>query len=143
MCIRDRAVDAKSLDRNKLTQASFRLESVAISPVQKIKIRGLFTTVGITCPPNEELAKAPALIATLKNLAQSAGGPAPQPATPSGDAINALENQSGNGLLLELFTRCGELTTLVGAWKGIAEAIQRRLPAWTQLTMLILSLIHI
>lgn len=131
------AVDARSLDRNRLTQASFRLESVAISPVQKIRIRGLFTTVGIVCPPNEELAKAPALIATLKNLAQAAGGPAPQPATPNGDAINALENQSGNGLLLELFTRCGELTTLVGAWKGMAEAIQRRLPAWTQLTLLI------
>ena len=105
--------------------------------MQKIKIRGLFTTVGIVCPPNEELAQAPALIVALKNLAQAAGGPAPQPAMPNVDAISALENQSGNGLLLELFTRCGELTTLVGAWKGMAEAIQRRLPAWTQLAMLI------
>ena len=42
-------VDAKSLDRNKLTQASFRQEMVTISPVQKIKIRGLFTTLGVPC----------------------------------------------------------------------------------------------
>lgn len=132
-----RTVDAKSLDRNKLTQASFRLESVTLSPVQKIKIRGLFTALGIPCPPHEELAKAPALIAALKALAQAAGGSAPQPASPKLDAIDALESQSGNGLLLELFTRCAELTTLAGHWEALAEAIRNRLPAWTQFTALI------
>jgi len=52
-----KAVDAKSLDRAKLTQASFQRESINITPPQLIKIRSLFSTVGVPCQPKEELAK--------------------------------------------------------------------------------------
>jgi len=128
-----KAVDAKSLDRNKLTQASFRQESDIITPVMKIKIRGLFTTLGVPCQPNEELAKAPFLIAKLKNLAQAAGGAAPRPTPPKQDAIEALEAQSGNALLFELFTRCDQLTSLAKAWDSLAQAIAKRETVWTQL----------
>jgi hypothetical protein len=44
------AVDAKSLDRAKLTQASFQRESVNITPPQLIKIRALFSAVGVPLP---------------------------------------------------------------------------------------------
>jgi hypothetical protein len=53
-------VDAKSLDRAKLTQAHFQRESVNITPPQLIKIRSLFSAVGVPCQPKEELAKVPA-----------------------------------------------------------------------------------
>ncbi|OHV95317.1 hypothetical protein AKG95_19200 [Janthinobacterium lividum] len=130
-------VDAKSLDRNKLTQANFRQEMVTISPVQKIKIRGLFTALGIPCQPNDELAKAPFLIAKLKSLAEKAGGAAPQPAIPSLEPIDALEGYSGNDLLNELFKRSEELTKFAKQWEAAAKASQAKLPIWHQLTGLV------
>lgn len=132
-----RQVDAKSLERSKLTQAFFEPESVNISPIQKIKIRGLFQSLGVSCQPNEELLKAPLFIAKLKALALEAGGPAPQPEPPKSDAIAALEQASGNGLLLEIFSRAEALTALAKHWEQTAKLIGQRLPLWRQLDALL------
>ena len=132
-----RTVDAKSLERSKLTQAFFEPESVNITPVQKIKIRGLFQSLGVSCQPNEELAKAPTLISKLKELALAAGGAAPLPVVPSAAAVVALEQASGNGLLLELFSRADELTTLAKQWEQTAKLIKQRSPVWNQLDALL------
>ena len=132
-----RPVDAKSLERSKLTQAFFEPESVNISPVQKIRIRGLFQSLGVGCQPNEELLKAPILIAKLKELALCAGGPAPQPEPPKSDAIVALEQALGNGLLLELFSRAEALIALAKQWEQTAKLIKQRLPLWHQLDALL------
>ncbi|MDX9887450.1 BREX system P-loop protein BrxC [Thauera sp.] len=132
-----KAVDAKSLERSKLTQAFFEPESVNITPIQKIKIRTLFQNLGIGCQPGEELAKAPAFIDKVKSLAATAGGPAPQPEPPSAKAITALEQASGNGLLLELVSKADELTVLAKQWEQTAQLIQRRLPLWNQLDVLL------
>ena len=130
-------VDAKSLDRNKLTQASFRQESITITPPQLIKIRQMFSAVGVPCQPKEELTKVPLLIAKLRDLAGKAGGPAPAPLSPKLTAIEALESQSGNGQLLELYTRHDELLGLSTQWATTADAIHKRLPVWNQLTSLL------
>ena len=130
-------LDAKSLDRNKLTQASFRQESITISPPQLIKIRTLFTAVGVHCQPKEELVKVPLLISKLRELASKAGGTAPAPVHPVLSAIEALEAQAGNAQLLELFTRHDELVSLAKQWKHTAEAIGKRFPMWHQLTNLL------
>lgn len=130
-------VDAKSLDRNKLTQASFRQESITITPPQLIKIRQLFSAVGVACQPKEELAKAPQLIVKLRELATKAGGAAPAPESPSLTAIEAIEAQSGNAQLLELYTRHDELVGLAKQWTKTADDIDKRLPVWRQLTSLL------
>lgn len=132
-----RPVDAKSLDRTKLTQAFFEPESVNITPIQKIKIRGLFQSLGIGCQPSEELAKAPAFIAKLKALAAAAGGAAPQPEPPRAEVLTALEQASGNGLLLELVSKAEELTALAKQWEQTAQLIHKRLPLWSQLDALL------
>jgi len=62
---------------------------------------------------------------------------APAPLSPKLTAIEALEFQSGNGQLLELYTRNDELVTLAKQWTTIAEAIHKRLPVWNQLTSLL------
>ncbi len=132
-----KAVDAKSLDRNKLTQASFQRESITITPIQLIKIRQLFSAVGVHCQPKDELTKAPQLIVKLRALASAAGGLAPAPAVPKLAAVEALEAQSGNALLLELFNRSEELTALAKEWEKTSAAIQKRLPVWHQLSGLL------
>jgi hypothetical protein len=80
-------VGAKSLDRAKLTQTSFQRESINISPPQLIKIRQLFSAVGVPSQPKEEQAKVPALLARLREPAGKAGRVAPAPQTPKLDMI--------------------------------------------------------
>ncbi|WP_295403125.1 BREX system P-loop protein BrxC [uncultured Thiocystis sp.] len=128
-----KAVDAKSLDRNKLTQASFQRESITITPPQLIKIRQLFSTVGVSCQPKEELAKVPLLLARLREHAAKAGGPAPAPEVPKPTLIETLEGPSGNAQLLEIYTRFDELVGLSKQWTRTAEEMSKRLPNWTQL----------
>ena len=130
-------VDAKSLDRAKLTQASFQRESVNITPPQLIKIRSLFSTVGVPCQPREELAKVPTLLAKLRDQAARAGGQAPAPETPKLAALEAIEAQTGNAQLLELFTRFDELVGLSKAWVKTAADIDKRLPDWRKLNDLL------
>jgi hypothetical protein len=130
-------VDVKSLERGKLTQAFFEPESVNITTPQRIKLRLLFQSLGVSCQPGEELAKAPVFVARLKMLAAAAGGPAPQPEPPGIAIITALEQASGNGLLLELVSRDDELGARAKQWEQTAQLIQKRLPPWNQLDALL------
>ena len=130
-------VDAKSLDRAKLTQAHFQRESINITPPQLIKIRSLFTAVGVPCQPKEELTKVPTLLAKLRDQASKAGGPAPAPETPKLSVIEAIEAQSGNAQLLELFNRHDEVLVLSQAWTKTADEIAKRMPVWRKLTELL------
>ena len=126
-------VDAKSLDRAKLTQTSFRRESINITPIQLIKIRKLFDAVGVPCQPKEELNRMPALLAKLREHASKTGGPAPAPEAPKLTVIEAIEAQSGNAQLLELFTRHDEVLALSQGWTKTAAEIEKRMPAWHKL----------
>jgi hypothetical protein len=130
-------VDAKSLDRAKLTQTHFQRESINITPPQLIKIRSLFSAVGVPCQPKEELTKVPALLAKLREQASKAGGQAPAPETPKLSSIEAIEAQTGNAQLLELFTRYDELVGLSKTWTKTADDIAKRLPVWHQLNELL------
>lgn len=130
-------VDAKTLERSKLTQASFRQESITITPPQLIKIRQLFSAVGVPCQPKEELAKVPQLLARLREQAGQAGGPAPAPLPPETDAIGAVEAQSGNGQLRELFDRHDELLALSRQCVTTDELIAKRSPVWNELSALL------
>ncbi|MBK6612622.1 BREX system P-loop protein BrxC [Ottowia sp.] len=126
-------VDAKGLDRAKLTQTSFRRESINITPIQLIKMRKLFDAVGVPCQPKEELNKMPVLMAKLRDQASKAGGPAPAPETPKLPAIEAIEAQSGNAQLLELFNRHDEVLALSQGWTKTADEIAKRMPNWRKL----------
>ncbi|CAN7144784.1 BREX system P-loop protein BrxC [Paraburkholderia hospita] len=132
-----KAVDAKSLDRAKLTQTTFQRESVNITPPQLIKIRSLFSTVGVPCQPKEELAKVPALLAKLREQATKAGGSAPAPQMRKPAFIESIEGQSGNAQLLALFEGFDEIAGLSKSWTQTADAIAKRLPVWRQLTELL------
>lgn len=125
-------VDAKSLDRAKLTQAGFRRESINITPIQLIKIRKLFDAVSVPCQPKEELTRLPVLLARLREQVARAGGPAPVPEAPRLTVIEAIEAQSGNAQLLELLSRHDEVLALSQGCIKTAEEIAKRLPVWRQ-----------
>src|SRR3546814_16741353 len=91
-----KAVDAKSLDRAKVTQASFQRESVNITPVQLIKIRALFSAVGVPCQPKEELATLPALLPNWQEQASKAGGAARLTEAPPPPVLDTTDPQTAN-----------------------------------------------
>jgi len=126
-------VDARSLDRAKLSQASFQRESIHITPMQLIKIRQLFNLVGVPCQPKEEQTKLAVLLAKLRELAGKAGGAAPAPEAPKLNVLEVIESQSGNAQLLEVYTRADDIADLCKAWSRSADSIAKRLPAWHQL----------
>lgn len=128
-----KSVDAKILDRAKLTQASFQCESITITPPQLIKIRQVLSAVGVPCQPKEELSNVPSFLVKLREQAGKAGGAAPAAESPNLTAIEAFEGQSGNAQLLELYTRADELVTLSKRWTKAVEDIAKRLPIWRQL----------
>ncbi len=132
-----KAVDAKGLERNKLTQASFKPESVTVSPVQLIQLRKLMQEVGIACQPQEELQKAMLLLEELKSRASKAGGEAPKPAVPDVTHLNQLEQLAGNALLVQLHTDKDKLLADANAWQQAGQAIDKRWPNWIQLTDLL------
>jgi hypothetical protein len=109
------------------------IDLIHITPMQLIKIRQLFGSVGVPCQPKEEQAKLPALLAKLRDQASKAGGTAPAPEAPRLSVLEAIEGQSGNAQLLEVYTRADEIASLSKAWVHTAEGIAKRLPAWHQL----------
>ena len=128
-------VDAKSLDRAKLTQASFQRERehhAAAADQDPLAVQCRRSAL----PAQEELTKLPALLAKLRDQASKAGGRAPAPETPK-LVIEAIEAQSGNAQLLELFTRYDEIVGLSKAWTQTANDIAKRLPVWRQLNQLL------
>jgi hypothetical protein len=70
-------------------------------------------------------------------LASKSGGLAPAPELPKLTAIDALDAQSGNAQLLELFTRYDELTALTKQWVKTADDIKKRQPVWSELVSLL------
>ena len=132
-----RAVDAKSLDRAKLTQAFFEQESVTLSTVQKLKLRGLFSKMGVPCQANEELTKAPVLLMKIKSEVQRVSQPAPAPAPPDTTLLQQLEGLTGNALLLAMVTAHDSLLALQTQCASTEAKILARQPHWSQLNALL------
>ena len=132
-----KAVDARGLERNKLTQTTFRPESVTVTPVQLIHLRKLMQDLGVPCQPQEELQKAILLLEELKSRATKAGGDAPKPVVPDVSRLNQLEQLTGNALLVQLHADRDRLLADAQAWQQASQAIEKRWPNWMQLTSLV------
>jgi hypothetical protein len=79
----------------------------------------------------------PALLAKLRDQASKAGGAAPAPEAPKLATLEAIESQTGNAQLLELFNRHEEILGLSKAWTKTADDIGKRLPVWRKLNDLL------
>ncbi len=130
-------VDHKTLERSKLTQAHFKVESVTIKPVQLIKVRKLLTEAGVQCHPGEELSKIPEFIHKARQLAESAGGEAPKPEQPKTSLLDEVIKESGNAQLLALFNQREEIKKRLKTWQETADKISKRESNWITLKQLL------
>ncbi|MBI2566519.1 MAG: BREX system P-loop protein BrxC [Candidatus Schekmanbacteria bacterium] len=130
-------LDAKTLDRRKIAQTRFRVESVTVSALQRIKIRKLLQDVGIACRATEELTGIAALLEVLRQRARSAGGDPPRPDAPSVAYLDELALKVGNEQIVAVFDRREELGDQAESWQKTGVRIAERLPRWTRLERLL------
>ncbi len=132
-----KVVDARSLDRAKLTQTNFRIESTTISALQRIEIRKLFQDVGVACNAGAELHAVPAFLDAMRALADKAGGDAPRPARPSTQELDELALLAGNEQLAAIHAKRESLAEDAKRWRGLGGAIATRIGAWVKLEHLL------
>ena len=134
----NKVLDTKAIDRAKLTQIKFRVESVTVSTMQRIKVRKLLQDVGITCKPGEELSGIATLLEKLRGLADAAGGDAPRPETPSTTHLDELGLKAGNEQIVAVYDRRDELADQAATWKKTSDAVSDRAPRWNRLERLLI-----
>lgn len=132
--IQERAIDAKSLDRSSLTQTKFRPETVTLSKMQLIKVRGVVSTLlEQACNAGEEAAKLPLAIIKAKSVANEAGGSSPLPMAPSTALLTKLEMYSGNDQLQKTFENQEQLKNDFETWKEQVHKVKSRMKRWQKL----------
>ena len=126
----------RELDQAKVSVTDFRVESATINTRQRIKVRGLFRSVGVTCKPNEEAMDAAEFLAELDRLAQSAGGDAPLPERPDTSHLRDLQSLAGNEQLVGILDRYDELQKNIEDWTKAGNLAEKRLPSYERLLSL-------
>lgn len=130
-------VTSPQLDRSKIGQTDFRVESVTVTATQKIAVRKLVQEVGIPYNSSEEAAKIPAYLQQLKQLAYQAGGDAPLPDLPDTSHITALMQLSGNDQMVAVYNQKDSLSGQSKEWQTAAQEIKQRSPQWQTLQQLL------
>lgn len=122
-------LDPRRLPQNQLGSADFRAESVIVKPSDRMRLRGLATSLGVTTSePDTEIARA--ILKRLRELADAAGGDPPMPARPSLDEIRELEGLTGNAQVLAISEAKQELEQAAADWKTRAAKIPERRDGW-------------
>ncbi len=124
------------LDQAKVSVTDFRIESATIDTRQRIKVRKLFQSAGVTCKPNEEAMAAGEFLAKFDTLAQRAGGDAPLPERPDTSHLRALQSLAGNEQLVGILNRYDELQKNVKDWTRAGDLAEKRFPAYKRLRSL-------
>ena len=130
------ATDARSLDRAQVGQTQFRPETVTISKVQLLKVRGLINGLDVSCNGGEESSKLNEALLNAKVLARKLGGEPPLPVPPSTQLLDELMALSGNDQLLAVHDKKEQLSADYASWKAQLELVAERNEQWRNLQTL-------
>ncbi len=130
------SLDPKELERKAIGKANFKVEAATVSSAQRIQIRKLIQKVGLAAKPGEELAAMPQFLQRMEELAEQAGGEAPEPTRPDRSFLDEIRRTAGNEQLLTLFNRRDELSQYIDTWTDLAGKIAERRPNWLVLKRL-------
>lgn len=127
---------AAALDATAIGVTEFRSEHTVLTTRDRIALRGLFNEVGLSAKPGEEAVRATDYLNLMKNLAASAGGPAPLPQPPDATKLQDLTALNGNDQLKAILDAKPELEGLYKVWKTLSERREKRLAQWHTLEAL-------
>jgi hypothetical protein len=125
------------LDQKNIAAAEFRCETITLSKVQLIELRGLFKKVGLNTQPNQESLHAVECLSRMTKLAASAGGDVPLPKCPDTNHITDMANRVGNDQLKVMHENKDQLAQQIADWQRNHDQIEQRLPRWNQLVALL------
>ena len=125
------------LDQAKISISDFRVETITINAMDRIKLRKMFISSGIPCKPNEESIAAGQFLVHLADLSDRAGGAPPVPERPSTNHLDNLRALAGNEQLAEILNQHDTLSKQAADWSDLAELAAKRKPAWETLQLLL------
>jgi hypothetical protein len=129
-------VTREKLDQRPITSIEFLTETVTLSTVELIKIRGLFKEVGLTVQSSQESANVPAFLTRMRSRAEHAGGAPPLPAPPAIIHLEDIGHRVGNDQLKAIVDQFEALKHQAAEWQQRAELIAKREPRWRDLKSL-------
>ena len=124
------AVSPGQLDQNRISKSDFRIEQATLSVQDRLDLRGLFQGLGVACKSGEEARRAAEFLAKLIDLAKSAGGDAPLPASPPVTKIEDVQRLIDNEQLVAIKNKAGEWEVTIKTWQEAKDLIDDRLPKW-------------
>jgi hypothetical protein len=130
------AVPLGQLDQSKIAKAAFRVEQATLSVPERLVLRKLFQSAGISCKSGEEGARAGEFLAGLVALAKSAGGEPPLPAPPSVTEIEDIQRLVGNEQLVAIKNKAADWEAKIRAWTATRDLLAQRMPAWQSIERL-------
>ncbi len=135
--IAGKPVDVKALERAKVGQTQFKVESITITTPQLIKVRKVLQTAGIQCKPGEESSLIPVFVQTMLQKADVAGGDPPNPKRPDVDHLLELKSLTGNEQILAVFNQGDTLIQQIKEWDDQSALIKERITDWLVLEELL------
>lgn len=124
------------LERKSIGKVSFKIVGKKVTAAQKIQIRKLLQKIEVKPNPGEELSHVQAFLSKMFDLAEKAGGPAPEPEIPDQTLLNEIRLLAGNEQLLALVNNQEDLAKSINEWLGRVQALENRRPSWTLLRRL-------
>lgn len=121
---------AARLTQNVIGVVDFRPESVVLTANDRVRVKALAVDLGILTAGLSEVDLAPRIVASLRSLAEAAGGDAPLPAPPSLEAIRDLEGEAGNPLVVRLAGAKDDLKASAELWRVLSQRIPGRRQQW-------------
>ncbi len=130
-------VGTDGYERRDIGTLHLKRETAQVGAKQRIEIRTLMVSLGISVTAGEELAATPALLQAIKDIAESAGGEAPKPPIPDLGFLTPIQQATGNDQLVEIHSQIDNITKLTKTWKSEAKQITDRYPQWIVLNRLL------
>jgi hypothetical protein len=124
------AIPLGQLDQNKIAKAEFRVEHATLSVGDRLILRKLFQTLGLSCKSGEESVRATEFLAGLIALAGTAGGSPPVPVAPATVEIEDIQRLVGNEQLVAIKAKATNWERCIKDWSATRDLIAARLPAW-------------
>ena len=124
------AIAPGGLDQNRIAKAAFRVERAVLSAQDRIALRKLFQAADVPCKSGEEEERAGIFLERLAELAGSAGGAPPLPASSGTADIEDVSRLAGNERLAAIRGKADEWEERIGEWRTAAQVIAARLPVW-------------
>ncbi|MCY2987652.1 MAG: hypothetical protein NTY19_07290 [Planctomycetota bacterium] len=125
------------LDQKNIAVADFRCETITLTKLQLIEIRGVYKEIGLNTNAGQESAHASEFLSRLNRRAQDASGEPPLPKCPDLKYLTDIANRVGNDQLKVIHDNKDRLTKEIAAWQKRKTSIAEREPRWRELKRLL------